>query len=270
MKFSFYLLSNSCVCRCFFPQAIILDGAFNPLMRMNRKVIFVGVILFLLCFSIIGNACAQASVGVAEGDTFTYDFSAYFRSDNASAPIPMQLVLDNETQWLRFTITGVVNLTVSYSVLQHLVNGTEATSESYADLATGEGGFPIIASNLGYNATLYPSYTSVSPIVNETLNRTYQGVQRTINHVSSNDTQTDSYIDAYFDQTTGMPVELHVTFAASADGNAEYVYELIDSNIWTIPEFPTTLMLTLIAISTLAGALIYKKTLKQHTATKDS
>ncbi len=227
---------------------------------MNRKLLCIGTVLFLFCFTIMQSGHAQTSVaGVAIGDSFAYEFSAYFRPNVTDAIVPPQLIEDNRTEWVRFTITDVANLTVSYVTLQHLDNGTEIPSQSQADLSTGYGGFPIIRANVTADEPLYPSM-SFSPNINETLTRTYPQGQRTILRVTWNDTD---YLDAHFDQKTGMPVEFHVIFAATPEGNAEYVYMLMDSNVWTIPEFPPVLVLPLVAASTLVAVLVYKRSMQR-------
>ncbi|MFB3890338.1 MAG: hypothetical protein ACE14S_12695 [Candidatus Bathyarchaeia archaeon] len=224
---------------------------------MNRRNILAFLIFLLSCSTITGTAHAQTSVGVAPEDVFTYEFSAYFVSDNPDAVVPQQLVEDNKTEWVRFVITEVVNSTVYYGVLQHLTNGTEITSQSEEDVATGVGGFPIIRANVSANEVLYESMST--SFVNETLTRTYEGGTRTVLRVIWNDTD---YIDAYFDRETGMPVELHVRFIATEDGYAEYVYQLIDSSVWAIPEFPSALALPLLAAAIAVAALFYRRTLK--------
>ncbi len=232
-------------------------------MGMNRKGVFVCAVLFLFCFPIIESASAQTLAGVVVGDTFTYDFAAYFKPDNPNATAPQLLVQDNETQWVRYTIETVANMTVLYNTMQHLSNGTETNSESQANMETGYSGFPFIRANISRNDLLFPLFPAESaPIVNETLTRTYQQGERNINHANWNDTGT--LIDLFFDQKTGVPVELHVTFAVTMDGNAEYVYQLIDSNIWAIPEFPSAAVLPLLAAASFMGALLYKRNLNRH------
>jgi hypothetical protein len=237
---------------------------------MRRKVISFGLALFLLSLSILGNACAEASVGVSKGDTFTYNFIAYFWSENPRATVPDIMLLYNMTLWVRFTIADVTNLNVSYTVMGHLLNGTENNHASSADLGTGVFGFPIIGANLGVNDPLYPSYlpSASAPKVDQTLNRVYKQSQRPMVHATWNDTR--NHYNAYFDQKTGMPVELHVYFTASADGSAELIYELADSNVWTVPEFPTAFVVPLLAAFTLSGALVYKKASRKREPSRDA
>ncbi|MCW4007049.1 MAG: hypothetical protein NWF04_10755 [Candidatus Bathyarchaeota archaeon] len=224
---------------------------------MNRNVALAVLALFVLCSSAFFSCtvAAEPSVGVARGDFFTYDFSAYFNTNNSEIPVPGPLVRDNQTQWLRYTVTSVDNFTVTYAITQHLDNGTEfTTTNQQADLATGEGGFPFLVTDLNANDFLYPDST-YSPIVNETLTRSYSQGTREINHAAWNETD---YVDLYFDKATGVPVEFHVTFIVSAESQAQYSYILTDSSLWTIPEL-TPLTVALIAAATLTTALFYKK-----------
>ena len=222
---------------------------------MRRITVLVGVALLLLCFSFTINAHAQTSIGVSTGNSFKYDFSAHFSSLNASEPVPQQLIRDNKTQWLRFTVTSISNTTVNYTLIQHLANGTEITLTDQTDVATGEGGFTIVRANLGVNDPLFP--TAASPaIVNETITRTYNQGPRQINHASWNETD---YLDLYFDKQTGVPVEFHIAFTATPDSTAEYVYILTDSNIWAVPEFPTLLVPVILVTAVTIAAVLYKK-----------
>jgi hypothetical protein len=224
---------------------------------MNRKATFACLTLLICCFASVETAWAQEiTVGVVAGNSFQYFFVAYFYPSNPNATVPAQLVEDNKTEWLRYTITQVDNTNVTYSIMQHFINGSVATYQGQANVATGEGGFPIVRANVGANETLYPSESN-SPKVNETLTYAYTTESRTLLHVIWSTSQ--EYFSVYFDQKTGMPVELHIGFAAGEEGNGEYVYMLSNNNVWTIPEFPALIVLPLLAVAMLAVALFLKK-----------
>lgn len=230
---------------------------------MNRKTIyFVGVLLVLCCFTLVHPAFAQPTVGVSVGNTFKYQFAAYYSTTNPLPKVPAQWIEYNKTQWIQFTITGVSNLTVSYFALAHFVNGSETTSQNYENLGTGKGGFPMIPANLAKNDAIYSDLTD-SPVVSDVLNRTYLHSQRTECRVLwSGAGEVQFILDAYFDQKTGMPVQLRLGSPIASPEGVEttgvFEYNLIESTVWTVPEFSTVFVLPLIAAVTLAGALLYK------------
>jgi hypothetical protein len=231
-------------------------------MFMNRKTICITVILLVMCSSIGQFASAQSTtVGVSVGNSYKYRFGSFYYSDSMDSGIPAHLVEDNKTEWVQYTVTGISNTTVSYFALQHFENGSENSAQNQADIATGEGAFPIIRANVGLNERVYPSLNA-SPVATELLNRTYQYIQRTVVHVSWNETGETQYnVDAYFDQQTGMLVEMLVAFPQIL-GVGEYVWTLIESSVWTVPEFPSIIVLPLVAALTLLAVAVYKTSLK--------
>jgi hypothetical protein len=231
-------------------------------MSMNRKVICISAIILVMCFSLGQIASAQSTtVGVSVGNSYKYRFRSYYYSNNMDLGIPAQLVEDNKTGWVQHTITSISNTTVSYFTVQHFENGSESSAQNQADIATGEGGFPIIRANVGLNESVYPGLPA-SPVATELLNRTYQHTQRVVVHVSWNKTGETQYdVDAYFDQQTGMLVEMLVAFPQNM-GVGEYVWTLIESSVWTIPEFPTLIVLPAVAAATLLAVAVYRASLK--------
>jgi len=143
---------------------------------MKSKAVLVYLVLILFCLCILQTAQAQATVGVSIGNSFAYEFSAYFRTENPNATIPEILQEDNMTEWVRFTISDIQNLTLSHVAVQHLLNGTENTSSGQEDIGTGDGSFPIIRANVSVNEPLFPSLSS-SPTVNETIVKNYPQVK---------------------------------------------------------------------------------------------
>ncbi len=241
-----------------FPATFKTQGAVTTLIHMNRKATYACLTLLICCFAFVETAWAQEiTVGVAVGNSFQYFFVTYFHPSNPNATVPPQLVEDNKTEWLRFTIMQVENTNVTYSIMQRFVNQSVANYRDQANVATGEeSGFPIVRANLSVNETLYPSDAN-SPRVNETLTHAYTTETRTLLHVTWSTSQ--NHFSLYFDQKTGMPVELHILFAAGEEGNGEYVYLLSNNNVWTIPEFPTFIVLPLLAVAVLAMALFLKR-----------
>jgi hypothetical protein len=210
---------------------------------------------------------AQSSAGVSQGNSFKYDFSAHFSAANATETVPPQLIEDNATQWLRLTVTSVSNTTVNYVMLQHFKNGTEVSTSDQTDVATGSGGFIIVGANLALYDPLFPTVASPA-IVNETITRTYSSGQRQINHASWNETDYSAYLDLYFDQKTGLPVEFHLIFQASPDGYAEYRYTIVDSNVWLVPEFPMLPFIAALAAAVTVAVVVCRKRFSPSSAEK--
>jgi hypothetical protein len=229
---------------------------------MNRKVICISVIMLMIGVSLGQFVSAQpTTVGVSVGNAYKYRFGSYYFSNNLDMGIPAQLVEDNKTAWVQYSISSISNTTVSYFILQHFENGSESSSQNQADIATGEGAFPIIRANVGLNESVYPSLPA-SPVATELLIRTYQYTQRAVVHLTWNKTGETQYdVDAYFDQPTGMLVEMLAAFPQQF-GVAEYVWTLIESSVWTIPEFPSLIALPFGVAATLLVATVYKTSLK--------
>jgi hypothetical protein len=242
---------------------------------MIKKLSIATFLLVFLCLTMIGRAWAQTRLpGVVQGNTFTYDVTAFWSSDDPNATIPANLLEINNTEYYRVTITavaitGVSGAEVTTQSLWHFKNGTETIAVVTINLETGtktgEGFWAIVAGNLGVNDLLHPSGQD-QITVNETIMRDYAGVERETNHLmllylGSDGTNSVEHVDYYFDKQTGMLVQLNdITSYTNPSRTVTIFWKIKDSNVWIVPEFPSVLILPLFMIVTLLAVIAYKKT----------
>jgi hypothetical protein len=237
---------------------------------MNKKLVLLNFIsAFLLSTMVVTTAAAQErTVGVAEGDWFTYEIDASWNSTDPNAPFPPQAYGEwetmNETERVKMTIMDVSGTNVSFQYLMDYKNGTEGIGDGYIEVDTGNNAnatLMLIAANLGVNDTLYTSGEYSMWTINETITRTYPDVVRNTNHVNMtyghswtvNETECHYYfsVNFYWDKETGMLVE--DSFEES-NQTEEYlttwslVSTIIDSSVWVIPEFPAGSSMLIIAV----------------------
>jgi hypothetical protein len=185
---------------------------------MNKESAFVALLLFLLFFMIIGDTSGQITQpvpGVAPGNTFTYDFSAFFwnYTDPKAAP-PADLADLNKTKTIRITITQVSGSMVLMNIISRFENGTETLpSEDFVDISTGASikAFGLIVSpKLATNNVVYP-LGAINFTINGTMTRTYSFGVRETAHSSVNTTgvvgTVYAFDDLYFDRETGVMLE---------------------------------------------------------------
>jgi hypothetical protein len=245
---------------------------------MKQKLVLLNFIsAFLLSAMVVTAAAAQErTVGVAEGDWFTYEIDASWNSTDPNAPFPPQAYGDwetmNGTEWAKITIGEISGTNISLQYLSHFKNGTEETGDGYIDIDTGDSAnaaFTIIAANLDINDNLYTSGNYSTWAINETITRTYPDGVRNTNHVNMtfgnawavNETECHYYyyVNFYWDKETGMLVE--DSFAES-NQTGEYLTTwsvtstIKDSSAWVIPEFPvgsSILVISVVLTVTIVG-----------------
>jgi hypothetical protein len=239
---------------------------------MNRKLPIALSILILLYLSAVATASAQTRApGVSQGNTFVYKQQYFWNSSDPNADIPSNLLEKNNTE-LHFNVTATVSSRIYYEI-------TEA-GEGWIDVQTGENGNPGIyplapifcGANLTVNDSMALANFQYMPIA-ETENMTYLFGARQTNRVNLDtnnlrdlgwipeDYSGNGYL--YFDKNTGVLVE--VFFTSEGHGEATgLLWRLNQSNVWTIPEFPTCLITLLLITTTLLLAIIYKRKVNRN------
>jgi len=247
---------------------------------MNKLKIAGVFALCILCFLTLAQVAFALSVtvGVSKGDTFTYDTSYFWSSTDAGKAVPQDTLEANNTKEIQITITAVSGAIINATKTYRYENGTEQTVTGYVDIATGDneeiGAFFFVSANLSVNDRVYPEGL-YSNTINETMLKTYSGVQRETNVDSSafyfeyNTTingnparrAITSQINYYFDRQIGVCVEQHEeTVITDLDtGYKETVassVKLKESNAWAEPEFPTIAVVTFLILLIFALAII--------------
>ncbi len=217
---------------------------------MHNKNCLSAMILFILCFAVIGQVFAQTTpevtVGVKEGDWFKYQVAFFWNSTNPSDTVPLSYVEANTTEYLLATITTVTGTTVTISEVQHYQNGTETTKEELTNVATATVASVLLyASNLNAGGYLFP-LNSATPIINSTVTRTYAGAAREDNYVVNKATSVDinsdgeadyvyRYTSLYFDRQTGILVDAYFedVSATTPSQTVSWTLKLTETNAWT-------------------------------------
>jgi hypothetical protein len=237
----------------------------------STKFIVAMLIFALFCLAIFTGKPAQGAVrvGVSSGETFTYNLKGYYSSSNLTAVIPDSVKQVNDTDWYKVTITGVSGTKVAITTTWHYINGTETIQEGHVDVDTSiyDGSFwQIFASNLKPGDLVRPDGPG-GITLNQTYSQSYNGSTRdtnklslTINYYNVNNT-AETYTrntNTEFDKQTGMLVS---TWDQSnySDYTVTITSDLIDSSVWTVPEFPVAFALPLFMITTAFAVITIKK-----------
>jgi hypothetical protein len=89
---------------------------------MKLKTVLLNfVLMFLLSAMVVTSAAQERTVGVAEGDWFTYGIDASWSSNDPNAPFPPSAYGDwermNGTEWAKITIGEVAGTNISLQYL---------------------------------------------------------------------------------------------------------------------------------------------------------
>ena len=235
-------------------------------------------------------------VGVTVGDWFRYgDITVSWSSNDPSATFPPPgrpwLEEENETEWTLMSVQNISHTTIFFQTIKHFKNGTEKNELGFIDIVTGFGNisayvhYVAISANLTVNDTVYTGPHFSSWKIDETIVRTYLDGERETNHLNMTrkwnitryiDSLTvngtgQAFINYYWDRSTGILVE-HSYEEIEEVG--EYLttlsmsYRITESNVWVVPEFPTSALILLIFVVLIFATAIYKlKLLKTNPQT---
>lgn len=240
----------------------------------KRQTAFLLILLSIFAAFHIGLVNA-ITPGVSPGNEFTYEINTFFKSANQSAIIPQSVLEINKTDYFKIEITEVEGNEISFNTIWQFVNGTKIDGSGNVDISTGYAGgdfWAIAGSNMNAGNKLYPTGPD-RVFINDTIIRNYgpQGnretnvVDITYSYYDEDDPSKfhNQYSKTYFDKQTGMLVELEdlVVFPDPLT-TEKLTWELIDTNSWVTPEFPSTTILLLVIIFSIigiTGIIIYKK-----------
>ncbi len=242
---------------------------------MKGKMLVGSLLLFLLSATLIGGIWAQTyAPGVAEGDSFTYDVTGFWNSNDPSVTIPQSFLEINETDYYEINITGIISGAeiIAYTTW-HFKNGSEAPAVRNVNVETGAGSgqLLILAANLNANDRIHPSGQDTITI-NETVVRNYLGEDRETNHLmfTYQENGSSGTLDRYFDRETGMLVELREeTLYVDPDATIIVSWKIKGTSVWGNPmEIPWLLIIPiLVVIAVIIGVLFFirkKRKRKKH------
>jgi hypothetical protein len=207
----------------------------------------------------------MSTVGVASGDVFRYGYTCYFNSNDPHAVPPASFYSINQTNYFMINVTGVSGASVNFVTMLRGLNGSSSLGLCSMNVGTGMasisgyGGptdasnFYFMARNVGMMGRMFPSST-LSPTINDTFSMTYSGGSRLTNHFITNTTASGMMVnsDFYFDQSTGMLVQWRqetIQTSGIFQTNSTQMMKITASSVWTIPEFPTSLIVPIFIIA---------------------
>jgi hypothetical protein len=243
-------------------------------MKLKRKsAIIVSLSVALLCVafgvrSTLGIYLPSTrTVGVEVGNWAAYSVLAEGNMTGLNAT--------NTPQSYTITVTGISGTNVTCQTVEKFTNGTQKTGTGSVDVNNGSGnmtGF-LIAANLNQNDSVYNGSGEFFPgaIINYTTTRNYLGsnVEVCQSNMTEQTTSVEySYLYSYnytWFRGSGMLAEVTVNMTEVISGTYSWQYEhIIVTSSSTVPEFPESLVLPLLAaFSTLAVVIARKKVVKK-------
>ena len=211
--------------------------------------LLVGLLLVcILASAAVYGVYAQTTpvLGIKEGDKFTYMFTVNWNSADANDVVPQEFSDMNKTLSIGFNVTSAVGYMANLDITTTLRDGTHTTESGYIEVARGGSvgaSLFVIGANLTAGDQVYPQSDpaavkvgqAAAPFkITETLNKTYLGTSRTVNHYVERvtNTTTGDYVDrsAYYDQATGVLMEMKIEHYWATLGET-------DSEHWDIVQF---------------------------------
>jgi hypothetical protein len=236
----------------------------------GRIVLLILISTFLLLALVVAASASTRTVGVNVGNTFRYSARSGWTSTDPNAVPPSSLLDVNDSQWVEFTVTAISGTRITGQGTTLYKNGTEITQGAWIDVRTGDGANLtefVVSANLTPGDSIYNSADYTDWIINETVSRTYPTGARDTNHLNSTlSSGTDVYLTSwYWDRSTGVAVEALV---GTISQNGPYVttqlivFEIISSDLWIVPEFPTWTSTLLMFIALTSATIVVAGTKK--------
>ena len=181
-------------------------------------------------------------------------------------------------EWAQIAIKDISGPEVTAQTLLHFKNETEQSTTTTTNVETGIGdlGLFVVRSNLNQNDLLYVGDDSA--VINETTIKTYSTSSRQVNHQSitseyniSDDEAADLNMtgfqqtnsqDIFWDRQLGVLVEMSFnmkTRSQTVNADMSLSVKLVETNVFSIPEFPTWTLVFIAFTMTALVAILYKK-----------
>lgn len=242
--------------------------------------------MFLLSTMAVPALSQTVTIGLNVGDWFKYEGTlALYEADEGAPFPPNEYATDtqtfNESDWQNYTVTSIEGNNVTFSIVTHWKNDTETTSELNEDITEGFA-MEVITSGLEAGDELRPAYdwTEVfgfswiwpPRILNESMMWTYESETRETNTLNwthpplftgSTDYTTQSY---WWDEETGILVRSVTDSLSTFQYYVHYIVvnQLVATNRWDIPEFPTGTAMLLIFVAVAVSLDLYRRKKLKH------
>jgi hypothetical protein len=237
---------------------------------MNKKLAKASVLLFLLAMTLVGTALAQTvTVGVAPGNTFQYNYRISWGSTDPSATVPSEYVRLNQTQYIRLNIVSVDGTQINVDFTRHFTDGTEDKQNGNINVNTQVLEIPysvmIIRAGANSGEKIYP--VGGHATLNETATRSYSiGQVETIRYVSPEATGPNSErTEIFYDRANGVGLEYNLVSSETSGSYVTTTTETLMITSWTIPEFPSVLLL-LVSVIAISILIVAVKKKHQHSS----
>jgi hypothetical protein len=251
-------------------------------------------IMFALLFSIfmlsaltVPSLSQDVTVGVSVGDWFMYEATIVEWSAGPGVPFPPDQYVEflytaNETDWQKYAVTDIVGSNVTFDVLSHWKNGTETTYEVEIDITSSSEGieaYIVIGANLEPGDLLRDEFYLFGVIyyppryLNDSILVDYETETRETNVLDFDNpmflAEDSFHSKQLWDKETGVLVKMEVIMNNTSSLGQKYfvIYEieLVDANLWVIPDFPAgTVMLLVFVAVTVSIAVYRRKKLKRQ------
>jgi hypothetical protein len=241
------------------------------------------IIIITLFASLIGTANATIyTPGVKVGDVFKYQYNLSMNLDTQQLMLPtiFEAIMEQakSIDWIQMTVTNVTSSKIDVQMLTQFKNQTQQTYNGTVDVSAGLGELNqfLIAANLAVDS---PLYTGSQEKINGTTTRTYSSGSRELNYetisMEYNVTQEEltqfnitgplketNTQNVYWDKQTGSLVEMTYHMATEAptfNSDITVNITLIESNVFTVPEYPALLIVLLVLIVPAFVAIKFRK-----------
>lgn len=227
---------------------------------MSRKTVLVVHLLSLMLLSGItlsftafaSSVDEERKIGVEVGDWGIYgDINATWDSDDEKFEPDISLILANNTVWFKHVVTDIMSTVIYFRNITHFRDDTESINNVWIDVEVGQGNGTLMFVSAGLNAgdLLYEG-TAEPVFINETLSRTYAGVEREVNHLNlttsyriGTDIPQDIQISLnyYWDKTTGVLTERQGSYVNQTGNYLTSWYRsdvLIETSLWSSGTIP--------------------------------
>jgi hypothetical protein len=265
---------------------ILIINFFMPSIRVKRmKKILLAMLLSVFLFSAmtVPSMSQDVTVGVSVGDWFIFEATILEWIAEPDVPFPPDqymtiLYTFNETDWEKYTVTDVSGGYVTFEIVTHWKNGTEPTSEQTIEIASIEN-FRFIPANLESGDLLRDEFTLFGLLhyppqyLNDSVLVDYETETREANVLDYEQPtlypEDSVHTRSLWDKETGVLIKSQNVYNnTSALGQkffVRYEIELVEANLWVIPEFPTgTAMLLIFVAVTVCVEVYRRKKLKVH------
>lgn len=253
---------------------------------MKKAVLTIIFSLFLLSTMAAPALSQTVTIGVEVGDWFRYEGTLEYYEADAGVPFPPNEYATvtqtyNESYWQNYTVIDITGDNVTFEVETYWKNESRTFEELNENITEGFA-MQVIPAGLEEGDELRPEYdwtelfgfSWIWPprILNESMMWTYETETRETNVLDwahpqifpgSTDFTTQSY---WWDKETGVLVRYRVESLSSFQNYVHYVCvnQLVETNLWEIPEFPTGTIMILMFVAVTVSIDIYRRKKLKH------